>query len=66
MKSILAAKESLRHTTALLRKEAGDDQNQISSFLGHTNLSTTQIYLPKIDNRQDASWLKVESLLDLT
>ncbi len=57
---------SLRHTAALLRKEAGDDLHAISSFLGHSNLSITQIYLHKIENHQDASWLKVESLLGLS
>ncbi len=57
---------SLRHTAALLRKEAGDDLHTISSFLGHSNLSITQIYLHKIENRQDASWLKVETLLGLS
>ncbi len=47
-------------TAALLRKEAGDDLHTISSFLGHSNLSITQIYLHKIENHQDTSWLKVE------
>ena len=45
--------------------EAGDDLHTISSFLGHSNLSITQIYLHKIENRQDASWMKVAALLDI-
>ncbi len=57
---------SLRHTAALLRKEAGEDLQSISSFLGHSDLSITQIYLHKIESHQDASWLKVESLLGLS
>jgi len=37
----------------------------IFSFLAHSNLSTTGIYLHKIENRQEASWLKVAAILDL-
>jgi len=53
-------------TAALIRKEAGDDLQTISIFLGHSDLSITQIYLYKIESHQDASWLKVESLLGLS
>lgn len=31
---------------------------------GPDNLFITQIYLHKIENREEASWLKIESLLD--
>jgi hypothetical protein len=37
----------------------------ISSFPGHSNLSITQFYLQKLENRQDSSWLKVAALLEL-
>ena len=56
---------SLRHTAAMLRKQAGDDIDQISSFLGHSNLSTTQIYLHRLEGQTDSSWMRVAALLGL-
>jgi len=57
---------SLRHTAALLRKEAGDDLESVSDFLGNSTLAVTQTYLHKIETRQDVSWFKVSSLLGLS
>ena len=57
---------TLRHTAAMLRKEAGDDLASISSFLGHSNLSITQIYLHQVSDRPDTTWLKVADLLGLS
>jgi len=37
----------------------------IFSFLAHSNLATTGIYLHKIESRLDASWLKVAAILNL-
>ena len=56
---------TLRHTAAMLRKQAGDDIDQISSFLGHSSLSTTQIYLHRLSGQSDSSWLRVAELLGL-
>lgn len=56
---------TLRHTAAMLRKEAGDDPEKISGFLAHSNLSITQIYLHTVEGHQDDSWRKVEDLLGL-
>jgi site-specific recombinase XerD len=56
---------SLRHSAAMLRKQAGDDLESISSFLGHSTLAVTQIYLHSLQGRSDATWLKVEALLGL-
>jgi len=56
---------TLRHTAAMLRKEAGDDLQSISSFLAHSSLAVTQIYLHQVEGRQDTTWLKVEALLGL-
>jgi integrase len=56
---------TLRHTAAMLRKEAGDDVQKISAFLGHSSLAITQIYLHKVEGQKDESWAKVESLLGL-
>lgn len=56
---------SLRHTAAMLRKQAGDDLETISSFLGHSSLAVTQIYLHQIEGRSDVGWQKVAALLGL-
>jgi len=57
---------TLRHTAAMLRKEAGDDLQSISSFLAHSSLAVTQIYLHQVKGRQDTTWLKVEALLGIS
>jgi site-specific recombinase XerD len=57
---------TLRHTAAMLRKEAGDDLQSISSFLAHSSLTVTQIYLHQVEGRQDTTWLKVEALLGIS
>ena len=56
---------TLRHTAAMLRKEAGDDVEKISAFLAHSSLSITQIYLHTVEGQKDESWAKVELLLGL-
>jgi site-specific recombinase XerD len=56
---------TLRHTAAMLRKQAGDDIESISNFLGHSSLAVTQIYLHQIEGRRDSSWVKVQALLGL-
>ena len=54
-----------RQEAAMLRKEAGDDLEAIQSLLEHSSLAITQIYLHKIEGKQDTSWSKVEALLGL-
>lgn len=56
---------TLRHTAAMLRKQAGDDLQSISAFLGHSTLAITQIYLHTVEGHADSSWLKVADLLGL-
>ena len=56
---------TLRHTAAMLRRQAGDDIDQISSFLGHASLATTQIYLHNLEGQKDSSWMRVADLLGL-
>lgn len=55
----------LRHTAAMLRKEAGLGIEEISGFLAHSNLAITQIYLHSVEGQKDDSWQKVEDLLGL-
>ncbi len=54
---------SLRHTAAMLRKQAGDDLEAISTFLGHSSLAVTQIYLHRLEGQSDTSWARVAALL---
>jgi len=54
---------SLRHTAAMLRKEAGDDVLRIQAFLGHANLATTQVYIHNLTNKQDMAWQTVAEFL---
>jgi len=56
---------TLRHTAAMLRKEAGESVEAISAFLGHSNLAITQVYLHKVEGHADAAWQKVHALLGL-
>lgn len=56
---------TLRHTAAMLRREAGDDILDISEFLGHSSVATTQIYLHRIGGRKDKSSGRVGGLLGL-
>ncbi len=56
---------TLRHTAAMLRKEAGDDIEKICAFLGHSNIAVTQVYVKAIEGKKDTSWSTVEALLGL-
>lgn len=55
----------LRHTAAMLRVEAGDDVQSVCSFLGHSSLRTTSIYLNRVGGRKDNSWSKVRDMLGI-
>lgn len=56
---------SLRHTAAHLRRLAGDDVEVVSSFLAHSSIAVTQIYLHTTEGRKDESWSKVEALIGI-
>lgn len=43
----------LRHTAAMLRRENGADVEEIRSFLGHSSLLTTQVYLHRLSRVAD-------------
>jgi integrase len=55
----------LRHTAAMLRMEAGENVNDISSFLGHSSINTTQLVQIELGGRQDKSWDAVAGMLGL-
>lgn len=54
---------ALRHTAAKLKRKAGDGIEEVSAFLDHSSIATTQIYLGAIEAKKDKSWRKVEDLL---
>lgn len=56
---------SLRHSAAMLRKEAGEGLMELQDFLGHNNPSTTRIYVHALERRQDVGWMKVAELLGI-
>lgn len=55
---------TLRHTAAMLRRDAGDDPLIIQRFLNHSTLAVTQIYLQSREVQRDTSWTKVEAILE--
>jgi integrase len=56
---------SLRHTGAMLRRQAGASDQEIMEFLGHANLAITQVYLHTLDGHTDSHWMTVSELLGL-
>lgn len=56
---------SLRHTSAMLRKEVGESLEDIMKHLGHSNLSITQIYLHSLEGNQDNKWKDVCTVLKI-
>jgi integrase/recombinase XerD len=57
---------TLRHSAAMLRREAGDDVEQVKAFLGHSSLQTTQTYLHGLEKRSDEGWERVGALLGIS
>jgi site-specific recombinase XerD len=53
----------LRHTAAMLRREAGADVEEIREFLNHSSLVTTQVYLHKMGRKGDKRTEKVAEML---
>ena len=55
----------LRHTAAKLRRKGGYTLEQVSEFLDHNNIATTQIYLGALESKGDIGWRNVEALIGL-
>lgn len=53
----------LRHTAAKLRRAAGESVEDVSSFLDHSNLAVTTIYLRRLEGDDDNGWHGVAALL---
>ena len=46
----------LRHTAAKLRRDAGASIEQVSSFLDHSSLAVTSVYLRRLEGETDRLW----------
>lgn len=46
----------LRHSAAKLRRETGSSIEDVSHLLGHRSISTTAIYLRKLEGEEDHGW----------
>jgi integrase len=49
----------LRHTAAKLRRDAGVSIEAVSSFLDHSSLAVTSVYLRRLEGETDAAWWDV-------
>jgi len=49
----------LRHTAAKLRREAGASIEAVSSFLDHSSLAVTSVYLRRLEGDADRTWPEV-------
>ena len=55
----------LRHTAAKLRREAGESVEAVSSFLDHSSLAVTSVYLRRLEGQRDQSWQYVADAIGL-
>jgi integrase len=46
----------LRHTAAKLRRDAGASIESVSSFLDHSSLAVTSVYLRRLEGEADRTW----------
>jgi integrase/recombinase XerC len=53
----------LRHTAAMLQREAGADVEEIREFLNHKSIITTQIYLHRMERKTENRSRKIAELL---
>jgi integrase len=55
----------LRHSAAKLRRDAGESIEAVSSFLDHSSLAVTSVYLRRLEGESDEGWANVASALGL-
>ena len=53
----------LRHSAAKLRRDAGESIEAVSSFLDHSSLAVTTVYLRRLEGEQDSAWGRVADAL---
>jgi integrase/recombinase XerC len=55
----------LRHTAAKLRRDAGASIEAVSSFLDHSSLAVTSVYLRRLEGETDRTWPDVAMAIGL-
>ena len=55
----------LRHTSAKLRRDAGASIEAVSSFLDHSSLAVTSIYLRRLEGETDRLWPDVAAAIGI-
>ncbi|HEV8280694.1 MAG TPA: tyrosine-type recombinase/integrase [Candidatus Limnocylindrales bacterium] len=55
----------LRHTAAKLRRDAGSSIEAVSSFLDHSSLAVTSVYLRRLEGEVDRTWPDVALAIGL-
>jgi integrase len=55
----------LRHSAAKLRRDAGASIEAVSSFLDHSSLAVTSVYLRRLEGEADQKWPEVAAALGL-
>jgi integrase/recombinase XerC len=53
----------LRHTAAKLRRDAGASIEAVSSFLDHSSLAVTSVYLRRLEGETDRTWPDVAAAI---
>src|SRR5438270_12114067 len=59
----LAGVNIFRHSTAKLRRDAGENVEDVSRFLDHSSLAVTTTYLRRLDGQEDKTWAKVAAAI---
>ena len=54
-----------RHSAAKLRRDVGESVESVSSFLDHSSLAVTSVYLKRLEGQEDKSWSKVAEAIGL-
>jgi integrase len=54
-----------RHSAAKLRRDAGETVEEVSSFLDHSSLAVTSVYLRRLEGVQDKGWQQVAQAIGL-
>jgi len=55
----------LRHSAAKLRRDAGASIESVSSFLDHSSLAVTSVYLRRLEGETDGTWPDVAEAIGL-
>ncbi|MGC8635399.1 MAG: tyrosine-type recombinase/integrase, partial [Candidatus Limnocylindrales bacterium] len=55
----------LRHSAAKLRRDAGASIEAVSSFLDHSSLAVTSVYLRRLEGEADRTWPDVAEAIGL-